>query len=179
MIRKIAEGIGRRLPVISLLDYFYNGEQEDVAKGKSRLTIVSKNAGHIAYAVLGFLGVTMYGGGVFATGEFNPLKQKEAFARSITQDVQEQMCYRDAFDAVFGDNGIADFDHNGRISKGEKVRAYELMGIEDKITVTVGEHPTLEQLRSLQTSRDSNYITSQPVTQPNFPNQKCKEVEKK
>jgi len=59
-----------------------------------------------------------YGVFCFRTGETNPIKQAK---------------YPIAWHQIYGKNGHADTNKDGKISTGEKIASYEIMGIENKI----------------------------------------------
>jgi len=103
--------------------------------------------GHAAYAAItvGLLG--FYLSGLVLTRELNPITQRRVITQIRIQQEKKQKDYQDKYnrlqETLFGKNGLADSNHDGKISIEEKARAFGIMGLESQINFP---EPSAEQL---------------------------------
>jgi len=116
------------LPVLNAINYANKTLPEKIS--------IPEVIGHSIYAGAGLVALMVYSAGLFQTGEINPLNQVKVFHQRITEkEKYNQM--------LFNSNGLADSNHDGKISIEEKARAFGIMGLESQINFP---EPSAEQL---------------------------------
>ena len=85
--------------------------------------------GHMAYAVGAVALISHYGETVVRTGEWNPMKQSEAFTQQRQErQLEERQNYEQNWNKLFGIDGIADVNRDGRVDPKEYADAMRRTG---------------------------------------------------
>lgn len=111
--------ITKYLPFASLLNYL--NEQNREPKDGIGVKLL-KGLGHSVYAWVPAAALFIYGNDLMTTGEMNPIKQRQALVR-MNEDIER----------VFGKEGLADTNHDGKIDFTERAEAFRRMGLESQI----------------------------------------------
>ena len=87
--------------------------------------------GYIMYTAIISASLFSYGKACIKYGEFNPIKQIELSIEGNRKNITEIKKLGGLYNKIFGDNGYADLNHNGKISLVEKIDAYQRMGFNE------------------------------------------------
>ncbi len=155
---KVAYNIVKWVPPINLLRYMSNGQIEDRRNGKSDGSIILKGFGHLAYTMVTGCALALWGMGVYETGEVNPVTQRQVILQRIEDAEQEQRDYQRELsnlnDKLFGVDGLADTNHDGKVNVVERAEAYRRMGLEEQVQFPNTNKDDLEKaVRSYEPSK--------------------------
>ncbi|MBS3098998.1 hypothetical protein J4462_02195 [Candidatus Pacearchaeota archaeon] len=97
-------------------------------------------------ATCGLTAGLIYRNHAISTGQFNPTKQYR-FIQQRDEKLRELQERTDCLhDYIFGQDGLADTNGDGRVSASEKARAYEIMVLEDNVHINIAPLASLDDL---------------------------------
>ncbi len=146
---KVAYNIIKWVPPINILTYGGNEMYDDRKKGKSEMSIFLKSFAHLGYAMIGSGALFLWGAGAYLTGEINPNKAAQVLQHKREQVELEKRDYQVQLnnfnDRVFGVNGLADINKDGKVDFNERAEAYRRMGLEEQVLFPNANKDDLEK----------------------------------
>jgi len=144
-IGKAVNSVVIHLPVFSVYNYMNTEFPNETNKSKGIL----KAAGHTLYGIVGGSVLLLGALSCYATGEVNPITARQVILRRIElSEAKEQVQlqrYDALYDKLFGENGLADQNHNGQVDIYERVEAVRRMGLEAEISLPQPKIDDLER----------------------------------
>jgi len=138
----VAKNSWKYLPFGSFINCAYIcGEKEYATRHPNKFVL--KGFSHLAYASLATAAVLFECLGFSATGEINPITQRQVILQRLEQAEKDKSFkekqYNDLVDKLFSPSGLADTNHDGNIDDAERVEAYKRMGLEPQFPIPLKE----------------------------------------
>ena len=132
MVEDFKMGVWKYLPIGSFGDYFDNNFNKDIQKNFGLILVSSKALVHFVYAVIPTIALISYIGGGIQTGEWNLRTQIQANIQRNNERNAEMKKKKDLMKKIFGEEGFADVNRDGKISLNELADAYTRVDLEEE-----------------------------------------------
>lgn len=126
ILKNIAKKVVSVLPVGSGMMYELDRSNKSIKERERGIKYICKSLLHASYTVVA--GVYLIAGGVFDC--WTPNQYKQVFEKLKTETTQR----KEYKQKLFGVNGYADKDGDGKINSSERFEVYEKAGLEDRIS---------------------------------------------
>ncbi len=115
------------IPIVSAVKYL-NSQLQLNPEDRSIIGFL----GHSLYALVGGFALTLWGLGIYETGQINPSAQRQIYQqREVqTQEIRNANLkkYLELHEKLFGEKGLADTNNDGKIDESERREASRRMG---------------------------------------------------
>jgi len=132
---KAVNSVVTHLPVFSVYNYMHN----ELPKETNKSLGVVKAAGHTLYGIVGGSVLVLGALSCYVTGEANPITARQVILERIGEVEAKKQTELKRYDALynklFGEDGLADPNHDGQIDIHERVEAFRRMGLEAEISL--------------------------------------------